>query len=301
MAQRYEPLARGVWGILATPFRGECLAVDQEALRRLVRLYVEAGARGVVALGVLGEAARLDSSERRMVLRTVVEAAAGLPVVMGMSALAAAPAIEEARAAAEAGVRAVMVLVPSADPGRVADHLQRIAEAAGVGIVVQDHPATTGVVISPAALVRAVRECGVAVAVKAEAPPTAPTITALAGEVDVPIFGGLGGVGLLDELMAGSAGAMTGFAAPEALVATVRAWESGGFPAARAQYASWLPLVLFEAQDKVSLALRKEILRRRGIIAESGVRPPGVPMPASLNKALDAHLSAAPMAILPGT
>jgi len=40
------------------------------------------------------------------------------------------------------------------------------------------------------------------------------------------------------------------------------------------------------------LALRKEILRRRGIIAEARVRPPGIAMPAALSAALDAHLAA---------
>jgi len=72
---------------------------------------------------------------------------------------------------------------------------------------------------------------------------------------------------------------MTGFAAPEALVA---AWQEGGYRAAREQLLPWLPLILFEAQDKVSLAVRKEILRRRGVIVEAGVWMPGVVMPVAL-------------------
>lgn len=295
MTQQYKPLARGVWGILATPFRGANLSVDPESLERLVQLYAKAGAQGIVALGVLGEAARLDMRERRLVLRTVVGAAAGLPVVAGVATLAAAPAIEEAHAAAAAGARAVMVQVPSADPGRVTEHMHAIAEAAGLGIVVQDHPPSTGVVITPAALGQAVRDCGVAVAIKAEAPPTAPAIAELANGVAVPVFGGLGGVGLLDELLAGSAGAMTGFAVPEALVATVQAWEREGYVSARAQYAPWLPLILCEAQENISLAIRKEIFRRRGIFVEAGVRPPGICLPAAMDKALSAHLDAAPL------
>ncbi len=295
MTSSYEPLARGVWGILATPFHGDDLAVDTDSLARLVELYARAGARGVVALGVLGEAARLDTGERQRVLETVVGAAGDLPVVAGMAATATAPAIEEARRAASAGARAVMALVPTSDPARVETHVRRIADAAGLGVVLQDHPLTTGVTIAPGALAQAVRASGVVVAVKAEAPPTAPTIAALVPEIDAPIFGGLGGVGLLDELLAGSAGAMTGFAVPEALVATVAAWQEGGYRAARERLLPWLPLILFEAQDKVSLAVRKEILRRRGVIAEAGVRMPGAPMPEALRRALDAHLDAAPV------
>ncbi|GAC1472877.1 MAG: hypothetical protein PVSMB7_26070 [Chloroflexota bacterium] len=180
----------------------------------------------------------------------------------------------------------------TADPRRLADHLHTVAAASGLGIVLQDHPAASGVVIPPPALVTAVADVDCVVAVKAESPPTAPTVAVLAAGSSVPVFGGLGGVGLLDELLAGSAGAMTGFAFPEVLIATANAWKEGGYAAARDQYAPWLPLVLFEAQDKISLALRKEILRRRGLIREAQVRPPGVAMPAAMHAVLDAHLQA---------
>jgi 4-hydroxy-tetrahydrodipicolinate synthase len=287
-----EHLSPGVWGILATPFRGPNFEVDTASLRTLVEHYRRVGAQGVVALGVLGEAARLDSRERELVMRIVVEAAGPLPVVAGMSATATAPAIEEARRAADAGVGTVMVLVSTGDPLKLARHLDQIAAASGCDIVLQDHPATTGIVVAPAILAEVVQKTQVIMAIKAEAPPTAPTIAALVATIDVPVFGGLGGVGLLDELLAGSAGAMTGFAFPEALVATVAAWQQNGYAAAREAFIPWMPLVLFEAQEKISLALRKEILRRRGLITESAVRPPGVAMPESLVPALEAHLSA---------
>lgn len=287
-----QSLERGVWGILATPFHDADLSVDHESLGSLVRLYRSAGAVGVVALGVLGEAARLSSTERKQVLATVVTASDGMPVVAGMSALATAPAVEEARWAADAGALAVMVLVSTNDAGKLAAHLAQISRTSGLGIVLQDHPLTTQVVIPPDTLAAVVETCGVVVAVKAESPPTAPAIAALVQRVGVPVFGGLGGVGLLDELLAGSAGAMTGFAVPEALVATVRAWRAGGYRAARDAYAPWMPLVLCEAQDKVSLAIRKEILRRRGVIVGGKVRPPGAGITPALLRALDAHIGA---------
>ncbi|MGH2449034.1 MAG: dihydrodipicolinate synthase family protein [Chloroflexota bacterium] len=286
---RFQPLEPGLWGILATPFRDPDLAVDVDSLRKLVGFYRLVGARGVVALGVLGEAARLDSAERDLVLRTVVEAAHGMPVVVGMSAMATAPAVEEARRSVAAGARACMVLVSTNDPGQLAAHLGQIGRRAGCGIVIQDHPMNTGVVISPERLAVAATASDVAVAIKAEAAPTAPAVAALTSEADIPVFGGLGGVSLLDELTAGSAGAMTGFAFPEALIATLDAWHDGGFDAARAAYLPWLPLAVFEAQNKVSLAIRKEILRRRGLIADASIRPPGLNLPASLVPLLDKH------------
>lgn len=295
MTQRYEPLARGLWGVLVTPFRGERLEVDTRSLERLVALYHRADASGLVALGVMGEAARLDTAERRLVLETVVAAAGSLQVVAGMGMTATAPAIEEARAAAAAGARAVMVQVPASDPALVAEHIQRISAASGLGIVLQDYPVATGVVIAPAALAQATREAGVVVGIKLEALPTAPTIASLTAEIDVPVFGGLGGVGLLDELLAGSAGALTGFSVPEPLVAALNTWQNGGgYAATREHLLPWLPLILCEAQDKISVAVRKELLRRRGIIAEASVRRPGLAMPASLHAILDAQLAAMP-------
>ena len=285
-------LAPGVWQILPTPFRGRDLAVDHGSLRRVIAHAAAVGVTGLVALGVLGEAARLDGSERAAVLDTVLDAAGLLPVVCGIGALATAPVVEEARALAAGGARTVMVLVPSPDPRAIAAHLTAIAEAAGVGIVVQDHPATTGIRVAPADLVAAIAQAGVGVAVKAEAPPTPAAVAAVAASPGLPVFGGLGGVGLLDELAAGAAGAMTGFAFPEALVAAVNAFTQEGFMQARTALAPYLPLMISEAQVPISLAVRKEILRRRGLIDEAAVRMPGAGLPEWAGSVLDAHLAA---------
>lgn len=288
----FDALRPGVWQILPTPFRGGEQTVDDASLRRVVEHARRVGVTGVVALGVLGEAASLNSGERTAVLETVVDAAGGLPVVAGTSPLAAAPVIEEARRAAAAGASAVMVLVPSPDSGRVAAHLSAIADGCGLGIVLQDHPATTGIRITPSSLVNAIESAGVAVAVKAEGPPTPATVSAVARRTRLPVFGGLGGVGLLDELAAGAAGAMTGFAFPEALVRIVSAYSSRGFAAGKSELEPFLPLMVCEAQLAVSLALRKEILRRRGLLEDGAVRPPAASLPEWASPLLDQHLQA---------
>jgi 4-hydroxy-tetrahydrodipicolinate synthase len=291
----FENLKPGVWGILATPFSGPDRSLDTASLTRLVEHYGRIGATGVVALGVLGEAARLDASERETVVRHVVAAAGPMVVVAGTGATATQPAIEEAQRAADCGARYVMVLVPTPREDLLEEHLCKISQASGLGIVLQDHPQTTGIVIPPSTLARAASASDVVVAIKAESPPTAPTVATFVANADVPVFGGLGGVGLLDELLAGSAGAMTGFAFPEALVATINAWQNSGFQAACKAYTPWMPLVNYEAQDKIGLALRKEILWRRGLIADPSVRLPGATAPASALEALVAHLEAVPI------
>lgn len=288
-------LAAGLWGVLATPFSGTDFAVDTDSLRREVQFYTAIPATGMVVLGVFGEGASLDSSEQSLVVRTVAEEANGAPLVVGLSARSTAVALEQAHgavAAAGSNLAALMVQANSADPQVLAAHLTAVHRATGAAIVLQDYPVASGVHISAAQILEVLEKCPFIVAIKSEAPPTASAIARLTHATSVPVYGGLGGVGLLDELAAGAAGAMTGFSHPEGLQAALTAWADGGFRAAREAFAPWLPLVNFEAQPGVGLALRKEVLRRRGLISESIVRPPAPQLPPALADLIDAHLDA---------
>jgi 4-hydroxy-tetrahydrodipicolinate synthase len=297
-------LRPGVWGVLPTPFHSESLAVDTRSLETLVagyrRLAVNGDVAGLVALGVFGEAARLSADERVHVLRTVAAAAAGLEIVAGIAFADPAAARDEAArlAAAVPGLRAVMVQVSSADPEALVADLSAVHQASGLPIVVQDYPLSSGVRIEVDALANAVNALPCVTAVKCESPPTSVAIARLAPLVrGVPLFGGLGGVGLLDELCAGASGAMTGFSYPEALVAVVAAWRANGFAAARDAIAPWLPLMNFEGQLEVGLGLRKEHLRRRGLIASASVRAPGVAAPEELRECIARQLATVPVEV----
>lgn len=290
---RPASLAAGLWGILATPFHGVELDVDHESLRRQVALFRELPASGVVALGVFGEGAALNSTEQQEVISTVVTSGGGLPVVVGISSRSTAPAIEQGRLAVDAAgtnLAGLMVQVNSSSPEVLTRHLTAIHSATGVGIVLQDYPLVSAVNISSSQILSTLDNCPFIVAIKSEAPPTASAIAELTAGTDIPVFGGLGGVGLIDELAAGAAGAMTGFSRPEGLLAAINGWNSGGMSAAYDAFARWLPLANFEAQPKIGLALRKEAFRLRGIFTESEVRSPAAAMPPHLEPLLRQHL-----------
>ncbi|SEB63803.1 4-hydroxy-tetrahydrodipicolinate synthase [Paramicrobacterium humi] len=292
---RIEPLARGVWGVVATPFTGDDRAIDADSLARLVSFYETVGATGLTVLGVFGEAASLTAAERMDVLRVAAENSS-LPIVAGVTSLSTAPAIaeiENAHATLGDRLAAVMVQANSPRADAVIEHLQRIHAATGVPIVLQDYPKASGVAISTDAVIAVVQACRFVSAVKAEAPPTAVAIARLTAKLEVSVFGGLGGQGLLDELAAGSAGAMTGFSYPEALVACVDASLAGDADAAREALLPYLPLINFEQQPGIALAIRKELFRRRGLFADAAVRPPAVAFPAELSTIADAHLERA--------
>jgi 4-hydroxy-tetrahydrodipicolinate synthase len=300
------PLERGVWGILATPFQSDG-SVDTASMRRQIELLAGVGARGVVALGVFGEGARLDLDERRLVTHHALSAARdlGIGAAVGLTTLDREETLAQARAAVAVAVeiagedalrpggllRALMVQVPSDDPATITAHMTAVHEASGAGIIVQDYPRSSGVTVDADVLAAAVAPLPFVVAVKAESTPTPPAVVRLVAGCGAPVFGGLGGVALIDELAAGAAGAMTGFSYPEGLAATVAAFEQGGVEAARATWAPWLPLAVFEQQDGLALGIRKEILRRRGVLADATARPPATPFPALLEPLLVAHLA----------
>ncbi|MCX2748808.1 dihydrodipicolinate synthase family protein [Arthrobacter sp. MI7-26] len=291
-----ESLAPGVWGVVASPFQGSTLNLDTDSLAQLVEHYESIGATGLTVLGVFGEAAALTAAERSLALEVVVEETR-LPLVVGVTSLFTGTAVEEIRAAqAVTGDRlaAVMVQANSARPEVVIAHLNAIHQSTGAKVVLQDYPVASGVSISTEALIYVVQTCKFVVAVKAEAPPTSVAIAQLAAAVDVSVFGGQG---LLDELVAGAAGAMTGFSFPEALVACVRAWQSNGYDAARDALLPYLPLINFEQQARIALAVRKECFRERGLIKDSGVRPPAAPFPAALRNGMLTHLAEAASAL----
>lgn len=292
-----RPLNKGLWGVLATPF-DEHLDVDLASLRNEVASFGDDGCGGLVALGVFGEAAALQPAEADSVARTVASST-DLPYVLGLSERAPEAVLAQAVRLLEAVPRppvALMAQISDADPAAAAESLHRLHAETGVGVLIQDYPVVSGVSVTDQQVCELAQACPFAVGVKSETPPTSVAIAHLAERLDIPVFGGLGGVGLLDELAAGSAGAMTGFSHPAVLASVLKAFDDGGFSAARGVFAPWLPLANFEGQLRVGLAIRKEVLRRRGVIATGRVRPPALALPAALVPLLDQHLATLPVA-----
>lgn len=287
---------KGVVPILATPFHPD-EALDAESLDRLVRFMIDARTDGLTVLGVLGESNRLGDRDREAAIRTAVAAADGrAPVIVGASHAGTQATIDLVAMAADLGASAVMI-APTAEPvpndDRVFEYFRRVGERTRLPIVLQDHPASTAVHMPVPLMLKIVREVPQVVAVKEEAVPTAPKVRALiAGmsERKVRVLTGLGALYGLFDLEAGSDGFNTGFAFPEALSAIVQAAHTGDWDRARALYTRFLPLIVFEQQPGV--AVRKEILRRRGLLATATVRHPGGALPTGADRQLDALIAA---------
>ncbi|PYR90755.1 MAG: dihydrodipicolinate synthase family protein [Acidobacteria bacterium] len=287
----------GVYSVLPTPFTdsGE---LDGESLAKVVDLFIDKGVNGLTALGVTGEVARLDDRERSRVLEVIVKQAAGrVPIVAGTTAEGTRTCISYSRQAKEIGASAVMVSPPrmaKLNSDAVVRHYKALADAVDMPIVVQDFPPISGFAMEPTLLARVAKEIPAARTIKLEDPPTpfkTARILEQAADTTVQIFGGLGGVFLLEELISGATGAMTGFAFPEILVRIVASFRAGRVDEAADLFYRTVPLMRFEFQEGIGMAIRKRVLHRRGALASPATRPPAGNMDTATTQALDRVLT----------
>lgn len=272
-------LGDGVYPVLPTTFdaSGE---LDLDSFRRLVRFVAETGARGMLVLGVMGEAPKLLAGERAAVIDAAVQEADGLPVVVGTTHPSVAGARSLTAAAASAGAAAVLIAPPRLDrtagDAETVEYFAAVAAGSELEIVLQDHPASSGVTLPAGLIARLASEVDAITAVKLEDPPTPQKVTVVREQAPAGfrIFGGLGGVFLLEELRRGANGTMTGFAFPELLVDVHRAYAGGSEREAEEIFFRYLPLIRFEFQEAIGVAIRKRIYRLRGVIADDHVRAP---------------------------
>ncbi len=291
-----DETAQGVFAIAATPFHPDG-RLDLESVDRLTDFYRGAGVSGLTILGIMGEAPKLEMEESLAVTRRVVARAGVLPVVVGVSAPGFAAMRSLARRAMELGAAGVMIAPPPSlrTDDQIVGYYAQAVEAIGedVPFVLQDYPLTLGVVMAPAVIRRIIQDHPSCVMLKHEDWPGLEKISALRGfEADgslrrVAILTGNGALFLDFELERGADGAMTGYAFPDMLVDVVRHARAGARDAAHDLFDAHLPLIRYEQQPGVGLAVRKHLLCRRGAIACDAQRKPAVALTAAARAEID--------------
>ena len=281
-----ESTLKGVLSITPTPFN-EDESLDVDGIQHLVEFYIEHDVSGLTILGVMGEAHKLLSDERAIVIDAFIAAADGrIPVLVGATHAGTRPAIAIAEQAERLGAAGLMIAPPSISSGdlnqQIREHYRSIGEAVTIPIVVQDYPPSTGVTLSPTLLAELADTVENIQYLKLEDPPTPvklAKIRELAGD-GFKVLGGLGGVFFFEELEQGAVGTMTGFAFPEILVNIYGAHARGEIEHAAELFYRYLPLIRFEFQPGIALAVRKEVMRRRGAIRTAVMRGPSTPLDA---------------------
>lgn len=271
--------ARGAYVVAVTPF-AEDGSVDLASIDMMVDFYLGRGVNGFTVLGVSGEAARLTHAESVAVAKQFIRRASGRPVVVGVTNRNVAQLAALARETMDLGAAGVMVS-PSGGQRTEEDvlaHFDSVFGAIGeVPTMLQDYPVASGVAMSVATIGRIVTQFPQIKALKHEDMPGLAKLTALRRNLArrIAILCGNNGLFLPFELRRGADGTMLGFSFPEMLVELCRLYAAERFDDGANLYDRYLPLLLYESQGFWGIAVRKEVLRRRGALRCARLRPPG--------------------------
>ncbi len=287
--------ARGVCVIAPTPFLDDG-RIDNASVDRMTDFFLAAGVTAITVLGQMGEAPKLDHAEALEVAQRVIRRAT-VPVIVGVSAPGFAGMRSLARASMEAGAAGVMIAPPNTlrTDEQIVGYFRQAAEAIGhdVPFVLQDYPLTFTVVMTPGVIRRIVMDNPSCVMLKHEDWPGLEKISALRGfERDgsmrhISILCGNGGLFLDFELERGADGAMTGYCFPDMLVDVVRMHAEGRRDGMHDLFDAHLPLIRYEQQPGIGLAVRKYVLMRRGVIATQTQRRPAVALSPAARAEVD--------------
>ena len=288
--------AKGVYIIAATPFTDEG-AVDLQSVDTLTDFYLGCGVHGFTLLGMMGEAHKLTADESLSVVNRVIVRAQGRQVIVGVSHAGLENVRRLSHEAMIAGASGVMVAPPlglKGDNG-IYNYYAQVFQALGpdIPVVYQDYPQTTGVYLPVNVFERMVDDFKQLVMLKHEDAPGLAKLTKVRegekkpGRRRVSILVGNGGLYYPQEMRRGADGAMTGFAWPEMLVEVYDLFAKGRAEEAEDLFDIYLPLVRHEVQPAIGLALRKEVLFKRGAIKSPKQRAPGSSLTAADKSELD--------------
>ncbi len=283
--------AKGVFVISATPF-GEDGTLDLAATDQLVDFYLRCGVAGITILGVMGEATKMTEAEASKFVARVLHCVDGrVPVIVGVTHTALTVIKSLAQESMELGAAGVMLQPMSGlkHDGAIYDYFGQAFETLGndVPVVYQDYPQASGVYLSAALWRRMVDAFPQLVMLKHEDWPGLAKLTRIRedegrdGARRVSILTGNNGLFLPQELRRGADGAMTGFAFPDVLAEVYKLFSAGSEDAAEDLFDRYIPLNRHEQQPGFGLAIRKEILRRRGALRTATARQPAYQLTAT--------------------
>lgn len=282
---------RGIIPAIVTPMTNEG-ELDLPALRRYVKWLVD---QGPVALAVnvdTGEGPHLTADEKRLTLETVVEAVAGqCKVVGGVAGPSTALGVANARAAQAAGADALLVFPISAflglplNPEVPYRYHAAIAEAVDLPMILfQLQPALGGVLFTTEILhklitipsVVAIKEASFDalrfLQVKAALDSASRKITFLTGNDNF----------ICESFILGAEGALLGFSTlgTREQVLMLEAVRRGNIAEARELGCRLQPLsdVIFAPPVTDYRARTKEALKMLGVLENTTVRPPLLPV-----------------------
>ena len=166
---------------MATPF-AEDGSFDAEAAAALAKWLVAHGNDALVLAGTTGESAVLTDPERVELFRVVREAV-DVPLIAGATTNDTAHSVEMTAAAAEAGMDAILAVVPyynKPPQSGLELHFRAVAAASDLPVMLYDVPGRTGRKLATETTLRLAREVPTIVALKDAAGDPAETAALIA-------------------------------------------------------------------------------------------------------------------------
>ena len=143
---------------MITPMVSGTLAVDWDALKKLVTWHIEQGSDGIIAVGTTGESATLDVDEHLEVIRVCVETAKGrIPIIAGTGANSTSEAIELTQGARDLRADACLLVAPYYNKPTQQGmylHFKAIAEAVDIPQWLYNVPGRTACDLLPETVIR---------------------------------------------------------------------------------------------------------------------------------------------------
>ncbi len=280
-SQIHGPFVHGAVAMLITPFTPDW-SVDLNAMARVAQLALDQGASGLAVHGLASEGYKLLDAERGRIIEAVAKVGKVPLLLAGVDHEATAGSVTLARLAADAGATAVMAMPPKASGGnraRLVDYYCELEAKGGLPVVIQDAPRASGITMDADTLVAILSAFSGPNSVKVEdaiPPLKVATLTRkLAATTQTALYGGAGGRRFLDELDAGAIGTMVGPAYID-LFAHLHAKHRISPDAARDMMRDCLELIHAVEGNEWYALLQKALLKRAGLIANPGLRPPAI-------------------------
>lgn len=147
-----SPLFTGCATALVTPFLPDG-SLDEEALRRLISLQLDAGIDALVLLGTTGEPCTLSMDERERVIAVGLEAVGGrVPVLVGTGSNDTRRAMAYARQARKLGAQGQLSVTPyynKTTQNGLVRHYSAILDSCDLPMILYNVPSRTGMSMSP--------------------------------------------------------------------------------------------------------------------------------------------------------
>lgn len=272
---------RGVFPVVPTIFHADG-TLDIAGQLRCVDFMIDAGSNGLCILANFSEQFVLSDAERETLTRAILEHVAGrVPVIVTTTHYSTQICIERSQLAQALGAAMVMVMPPyhgatfRVSEGQIESFYQRLSDAIGIPIMIQDAP-VAGTPLSVPFLARMANTIAHVKYFKLEMPQAAAKMRELIRMGGAAIEGPWDGeeaITLLADLDAGATGAMTGGGFPDGIRLIFDAFHRGDREEAALQYGRWLPLINYENRQG-GILTAKALMKAGGVIASDAPRHP---------------------------